>query len=203
MTKKQLENFTKEFAEVKSLIVKQKTLKREINMTNRRLNTNLKKFGFLSKIIEIGINDDELEENLKIYFKDIGFKQVNKVGKHLGKEDLRIIQPDKIIIVEVTGIKKLNPTDDKTRQITKHLAVRKSNRENVFGLFVLHSENLKPIEERQKNPFTKEQIEYANAGEYGLVTTTELLYAFKLIKTNQLTFKEFENKICSYGHITF
>ena len=203
MTETQLKNFTKNFPEVKSLIAKQKSLKREINKTNKRLNTHFKKFDFLSKIIEIGVNDDELEENLKIYFKNIGFKHVNKVGKHLGKEDLRIIQPDKTIIVEATGIKKLNPTDDKTRQITKHLAVRKSNGENVFGLFVLHSENLKPIVERQKKPFTKDQIEYANADKYGLVTTIDLLFAFKLIKTNELTFKEFENKICSYGHITF
>ena len=203
MTEKQLKCFTRDFPEVKELIAVQKSLKKEINKANKRLNTNFKKFNFLSKIVEIGINDDELEENLKMYFKNIGFEQVNKVGKHLGEEDLRIIQPDKTIIVETTGIKKLNPTDDKTRQITKHLAVRKSMGENVFGLFVLHSENLKPIKERQKIPFTKKQIEYANADKYGLVTTIDLLFAFKLIKTNKLTFKEFENKICSQGHITF
>jgi hypothetical protein len=198
-----IKEHTKCFPEVDNLLKQRKKLKNKLNKISRKLKSLENKYKFLQTIIGIDVSDDILENSLKLYFKEVGFQKVEKVGKQFRKEDLRIIQSDRTLLIETTGIDKANPKDNKTRQITKHIGIRKKNGENVFGLFVLHYEKQKNVNNRIKNPFTKDQIKYANADNYGLVTTIELFKAFKLLKNKTLSFEEFNKKIHSSGYITF
>lgn len=203
MDKGELRHIIKDFNDVSGLLSKLRTLKSEIKGISRKLKSTFKKYEFIRYILELGANDDLLEENLKQLFKEIGFVKVNKVGKQLHKEDVRIILEDKIIIIEATGSKKLHATDDKTRQITKHLDIGRSEDENIFGVFIFNSDNQKNYKERNKVPFTDNQIKYAEAGKYGLLSTLDLIKGFTLVKTNRLTLTEFQEKLCSYGLIRF
>jgi hypothetical protein len=203
MNKKDYLDFTKDFPEISDLVEKRKVLKINQNKISRKLKTLFHEYIFLPIMISKGVKDDKLEEYVKIYFKKIDFKNVQKVGKQLKKEDLRIIQKDKIIIAEITGTNKRTSKDSKTSQILKHLNVRRNDGENAFGIFIVNHDNEKPILERNNKPFTDDQIKYAEAGRYGLITTLELINAFKMHKLDQLSLTEFESKLCSFGHINF
>ncbi len=203
MNEKEYHNLTKDFPDISELLDERKSLKNDLNKINRKLKTLSDKYEFLRGIIHPKISNDELEQYIKMYFKDIGFEKVRKVGKQLKKDDIRIFLPDKIIIIEVTGTKKKHPTDNKTRQITKHLEVRRHKKENAFGVFIINHDNNKSYKEKDYVPFTLDQIGYADAGKYSLVTTMELVKGFIKVKMNELTLDEFENKLCSFGLVEF
>lgn len=202
MNKEEYFKITRLFKEVDNLVLQKQKLRRQINSVSRKLKGLRKKYSFLSIIINRGVTGELLEENIKRYFKELGFATVNKVGKHLKKEDIRIIKDDKIIIIEVTGSSKKIQKDDKTRQITKHLSVRKHNNENAFAVFVVNHDNKNSFKYR-KEAFNKEQINYAVAGGYSLVSTIELVRGFIKVKTNKMSLMEFEQKLCSFGEVKF
>lgn len=203
MNKNDYLDLTKEFPEISDLIEKRKVLRNNQNKVSRKLRTLFNEYIFLPAMISEGVKDDVLEEYVKAYFKKIGFKNVQKVGKQLQKEDLRIVQKDKIIIAEITGTNKRTSKDSKTSQILKHLNVRRKAGENAYAVFIVNHDNEKPISERNNKPFSDDQIKYAEAGGYGLITTLDLIDAFKKYKLNQLSMTEFESKLCSFGHIMF
>lgn len=194
---------TKEFSEFEVLLNKQKTLKKEINKTNRKLKTLSQKYSFLSNIVDVNMGDDILEQYLKKYFKEIGFKDVRKIGKKGGKEDLQIHFENELIIMEVTGIKGTHTTDRKTRQITKHLEEKRISNENVYGLFIVNHDKETYFKNRNENPFSKEQIKYAVIAKYSLVTTIELVKGFIKVKMGELTINEFKEKLCYFGMVQF
>ncbi|TAI47837.1 hypothetical protein [Flagellimonas allohymeniacidonis] len=203
MTKEEYFELTKKIPEIENLLKERIELKSKINKVNRRLISLSKKYKFLGMVVYPQANDDLLEENVKLLFKEIGFEKVHKVGKQLKREDLRIILSDKIILVEVTGTVNQNSSDDKTRQMTKHVDVEKSKGKNCQGMFVVNHENNKHFKEKTKTPFTKNQIKYAKAGKYTLMTTQSLVNAFMLVKTKKLSLSDFEKRICEYGVVEF
>ncbi|SFZ95205.1 hypothetical protein SAMN05428642_1151 [Flaviramulus basaltis] len=194
---------TKDIPEISDLLNKRNQLKTDLNKVSRKLKTISKKYEFLKKVVELNSNDDVLEENVKLLFKEIGIKKTHKVGKAKRKEDLRIILEDKILLIEVTGTKNVNSKDDKTRQMTKHVDVEKSKGFNVQGMFIVNHENNKYFKDKTKTPFTKDQIKYSKAGKYTLMTTQSLVNAFMLVKTDQLSLSDFEKRICEYGVVEF
>jgi hypothetical protein len=203
MTEKEYFEFTKSIPKVSGLLRKRNDLKVQLNKVSRKLTTLSKKYCFLRVIVYPNVKDDLLEENVKLLFKEIGIEKVHKVGKSKRKEDLRIILSDRIILVEVTGTVNQNSSDDKTRQVTKHIDVEKSKGNNVYGLFIVNHENKKTFKEKTKTPFTKDQIKYAKAGKYTLMTTQSLVNAFMLVKTDQLSLSDFNKRICEYGVVEF
>ena len=81
--------------------------------------------------------------------------------------------------------------------------IRKSAGENAYAIFIVNHDNEKPISERNNKPFSDDQIKYAETGSYGLITTLDLINAFKMCKLDLLSLAEFESKLCSFGHIKF
>lgn len=152
MKKTDYYQITKEFREFEILLIKQKTLKKEINKTNRRLNTLSQKYSFLSNIVAVNMGDDILDQYLKKYFKEIGFNDVRKVGKNNGKDDLQIYLENELIIMEATGIKGTHTSDAKTRQITKHLDEKRINNENVYAVFIVNHDKHNYYKDRNENP---------------------------------------------------
>ncbi len=205
MDNKELLDISKNFPEINTLIVKVNSIKKELNKTTRQLNTLKKKYSFLKTLVDIGTNDDKLEESLKQYFKELGYKDVRKVGKKYQKEDLLIWKDNKLIIFEIKGIVRPTPKENYCGQIAKYLNLRRNEHKDkeVFGLFVVNHDNGKHFSIRNKTPFDKDKIKYANAGKYGLTTTLDLFIAFCQIKAGKLKINEFEKRICSWGLIKF
>lgn len=203
MTEREYFELTKSIPNVYELLEQRKDLKVKLNRISRKLNTLSKKYEFLKVIVSPQINDDLLEENVKQLFKEIGIERAHKVGKSKRKEDLRIILSEKIILAEVTGTVNQISKVSKTRQMTPHVDVEKSKGKNAHGLFIVNHENDKHFKEKIKTPFTKDQIKYAKAGKYGLMTTQSLVNAFMLVKTDQLSLSDFEKKLCEYGVVEF
>ena len=203
MEEKDYYKLTENIPEIKVLLNQEKELKKELNRVNRRLKTYSNKYKFLKIIISENVANDLLEEYVKLFFKEIGFEKVHKVGKQLRKEDLRIIKTDKIIIAEVTGSNKRTVRDSKTMQITKHLSVRKSKKENAYALFIINHSNNVNYKKRNEHPFTENQIQYAETGKYSLVTTTELVKGFMKVKLGKMNLLEFEEKLCEFGLVKF
>lgn len=194
---------TKSIPEVSDLLEQRNELKIQLNRVSRKLTSLSKKYEFLKVIVSPKVSDDLLEENVKHLFKEIGIERTHKVGKSKRKEDLRIILSDKIILSEVTGTINQISTVSKTRQMTPHVDVEKSKGENAHGLFIVNHENDKHFKEKIKTPFTKDQIKYAKAGKYTLMTTQSLVNGFIMVKTDQLSLSDFEKRICEYGVVEF
>lgn len=203
MTEKDYYNLTKEFIDISVLLKEQKTIKTKLNRVLRKLNTLDSKYSFIKEIIGVNVDGEKLENSIKKYFKEIGFKDVRKVGNSFGKDDIQIYLDNELIISEATGIKGIHTKDSKTRQITKHLELKRNNGEKVFGIFIVNHDKETYYTERNTNPFSKDQINYAIVGKYSLVTTLELLRGFIKVKTNELTLEQYKVKLCSFGMVEF
>ena len=203
MNKKTFNNLTQSFEGFKPLLNEQKELKRLLSKNKRRLITLEKKYVFLKNLVGIDVKDDLLVSSIFNFFKDLGFNEIKNVDKRYRKEDLRIIFDKKLFLLEITGSEKANAKDNKTRQLTKHLEKERLNNQNVFGLTIFNHDNKKDYLEREINCFSKDQITYAKDGKYGLITTVELLNAFKKIKEGKLSIEDFKKEILKFGEVKF
>lgn len=199
-----IQNLTSILPEIKTLIDRKNSLKKESNYITRRLKTLTKKYEFLNQIVGKNIKDNVLERALTDFFRQIGYTNVKKVGIN-GKEDIQIIieESETLILVEVTGTKKKTTNDDKTRQVTKHFADNRNKHKKVRGLFIVNHDFEKIYSERIIHPFSEDQIKYAKDGDYSLVTTFQLLVGFIILKTKQLSLTDFTEKITKNGEIIF
>ena len=202
---KEFLKLTRHFPDVTDAIGRANSAKRDLNRATRRVRSLKTKYQFLQDLVGIKSHADTLDSALKSFFKELGYTDVRKVGKKYQREDLQIWTDNKLIVIEAKGITRPTPSDPECGQIAKYMRLRgkKITDKTVFGLFVVNHDNDKHPCRRNPTPFDKNKIEYAEASEYGLTTTIELLKAFIQIKTGRLTVGEFENKICSTGLISF
>lgn len=202
---KEFLKLTKIFPDVAEAIERVNSAKKDLNRTTRKVRTLKTKYQFLQDLVDIKTHDDLLDNALKKFFKELGYKDVRKVGKRYKREDVQIWTDNKLIVIEAKGITRSTPKDHECEQIAKYMRLRKMKiaDRQVFGLFVVNHDNQKHHAKRNPTPFDQQKVEYAEAGEYGLTTTIELLKAFCQIKTERLTIEEFENKICTKGLIRF
>ncbi len=205
MDDKEFLKITKSFPDVSDEVERVNSIKKELRLATRRVRTLKNKYGFLQELVDIKTHDDRLDSSLKSFFNDLGYTDVRKVGKKFKREDLQVWTGSKLLVIEAKGITRPTPKDHECEQVAKYMRLRrlKIKDKDIFGLFVVNHDNQKYFTKRNPTPFDKQKVEYAEAGEYGLTTTVDLLTAFFLIKTGKLTFEEFENKICSTGLIKF
>ena len=202
---KEFLTITKIFPDIAEAIERVISAKKDLNRKARKVRTLKTKYHFLQDLVDIKTHDNLLDNALKKFFKELGYKDVRKVGKKYKREDLQIWTGNKLIVIEAKGITRLTPKEHECEQIAKYIRLRKMklNNKQVFGFFVVNHDNQNHYSRRNPTPFDKQKVEYAEAGEYGLTTTIELLKAFCQIKTKRLTIEEFENKICTKGLIRF
>lgn len=196
---------TSGFEDVRKSIDDYKEAKRKELKARRKLKTLETKYSFLARLTEINGQGSKLEEEVRLYFKALGFKKVEKVGTKYKEEDLRIFINDKLILVEVTGNNKSQTDEDKGHAITKHISIKQSQYPDlqVLGLFVFNHDNTRPFNRRSSKPFSNKLINIALHNKYSLISTVELLKAFIKIKKNELTLDDFTNKLCNLGEVKY
>lgn len=204
---KQLHQVTKGFNEVKQLLIERNAVKKQLRTIDRKLKTIETKYSFLNDITSIDGKDTVIVIAAKRLFKSAGFTDVRHLQNLRPKrEDLQIWCNDCIIIAECKGSKHSVPSDNEVGQVLKYINFRKNNLKSklpVFGLTIINHDNSKTIDKRNKKPIDKNKDEYAKAGQYGIVTTIELVKGFVLLKNNDITFEQFKNTIKQFGLITF
>jgi len=204
---KLLRQITKDFNEVKILISEHKSISKQLRKVDRKLQTIESKYKFLTDIVSVDGKDAIIEKSAKLLFKSAGFKQVRHlVNVRPKREDLQIWCDDCLILVECKGTYRSVPDDKELSQIKKYIDHRSNiikSKIPVFGLTVINHDNSKLYQKRNKNPFDKSKQEYAIASQYGIVTTTELLEGFVLLKNNIITFDTFKQKLKQFGVINF
>jgi hypothetical protein len=204
MNKKNLLEITSNFPDVKEHLYKENSLKKELKKEQRRLKTLITKYLFLIDLVGIGSNDDKLDNAIKKFFKEIGFKDVRKISKKFGAEDLQLWFDDKLLLIEATGFKSQNAEENKGMQVKKWIPIRQDENpdKSVFGLLIVNHNN-KIKYDKRKIPFNARYIKIAESNKIGIITTTELLKSFSLLKNNILSLNQFKDKICLHGMIEF
>ena len=195
---------TSDFQEIKGLIESKKILKNKMSHITRRLKTLELKYDFLEVVVGVKVNGEKLERAITTLFREIGFENVKKIGNKR-KEDIRIYfeESDTLLLIEVTGTKNTHANDDKTRQITKHISDNKNNFKNVVGLFIMNNDFEKDVAKRVQNPFSSDQIRYAENDNYSLITSYNFIYGFCQVKNGKISLKDFENELLKTGEIKF
>ena len=201
MTESELKNITSKFYEIKPIIKEREAILKSLNKTRRKLKTKLTKYSFLSQMVGIESNGEKLVDSVMVFLKELNIGRVENVDKKYLDEDIRLWVEDLLLIFEITGIDTPNPKDDKAHQISKHIPIRKEQfpDKKVFGVFVVNHDNKKSFLNRNKRPFSDRLIRIAKGHKYTLMTTIDLLNAFRLIKTDKMKPAELIEKLCSTG----
>lgn len=207
MPDKSVRQLTSRFRETKELIAEHNILKRQLKKIDRKLLTLENKYKFLSDIVSIGGHDTVIELATKKLLKSAGFREV----KHLKnvrpkREDLQVWCEDCLILIECKGTYKTVPPDHEVGQIKKYIDHRKNIVRStlpVYGLTVINHDFNKPHDKRNTNPFGKYKNEYALGSSYGMITTSELLNGFILLKNGDIDFETFKRFLLKTGEIKF
>jgi hypothetical protein len=201
MNDNELNKITSKFNDVKSLIEEQHIVLKKLNKLRKRLKTKKTHYEFIKTIIDIDSAGDDLVNACVILFKDLGFDEVENVDRKYSEEDIRLFHKDRLIIMEVTGDANANPKQAKVHQISQHIPIRQKQHQDkeLFGLFIINHDNKKHYKKRSKNPFNEKLIEIAKSHNYTLMTTADLLNAYKMIKMEKLKPEELIEKLCSTG----
>jgi len=202
MTDKEYLKLTSGFCDIKQLILREQELKKEYNKARKKLKTKELRYSFLKDIVGIDINADDLVIAVVKLFKAFEFDKVENLEK-LKNEDLRIWFENKLILVEITGVKKIALDDDKSHSISKHININKELNKNhdVTGLTIVNHDNKKHFTQRNKSPFRPLLDDIGKANKYSLITTDILLKLFIEYKQNLLTKQDIINILTSGGVI--
>ena len=201
MTDNELNKITCKFSDVKPLIDQINLVLIELNRLRKRLKTKRSKYKFINDLIDINSAGNTLVNACVDLFKELGIGTVENIDKKYYEEDIRIWHGDKLIIVEVTGIDTPNPKFTKAHQISLHIRLRQEQykEKEIFGLFIVNHDNKKYYKQRNNKPFNNKIIDIAKSHKYTLMTTTDLLNAYKMIKMEKLKPEEFIEKLCLLG----
>jgi hypothetical protein len=193
---------TSRFKDVSELLIEIKKAKAVQNKLRRRLKTKILKYLFLKDIVDINCSAERLTKAVKKYLKEIGLEKVI-LKENSGEEDLQIWFEDRVILVEVTGTKSGTHKDSKTIQISKHIPVKRELYPDlkVSGLFISNHNFDKPFNQRNENPFSSEQINFARTGSYTLATTIDLLALYGDYRRGKITTQEIINRFCNFGKL--
>lgn len=196
------ENVIKDLEDVKALLNQHRKVKKDLLKVGRRIKTLQKRYSFLDRLISINGCGTSLEEDLRLYFKELSIK-VEKVGVKYKEEDLRVWYREKLLLIEITGDAKLQPEHTKALQVIKHIPKTQEKYPDllVVGVFVFNHDNTRPFTVRGKKPFDRTLIEIAKSHKCSLITTANMIEAFILIKKNELSVNDFMNKLCTGGEI--
>lgn len=204
---KQQHHLTHGFNDLQQLIDNHNAIKKKLRANGRRLKTLEIKYSFLNDITSVGGHDTLIETATKRLFKEAGFVDVRHLQNAKPKrEDLQIWCKDSLILVECKGTYRQIPDDKELGQVKKYIDHRTNiikSKLPVFGLTVINHDNRKQASKRNKRPIDKCKEDYAKAGQYGILTTIELVKGFVLLKNSKITFQQFKDTIKQCGLITF
>lgn len=149
---------------------------------------------------------DRLVSAVCQFFKWLGYENVHEMDgeEEINREDLQIVEDNVLFIIEVKGIGGTS-TDAECSQIAKHRRRReKENRDkDIIPIYIVnHQRYMNPFS-RQNPPFSKNQIDYAEQDERGLLTTWQLYQQYKNIEKSIFTKDEVKDTLKVLGLIPF
>jgi len=175
----------------------------KIDLLNSRIDEVNKKYKFLHDLLTA--TGEELVEAVCKYFEWLGFTDVKAIDgcEDVLREDIQIIEDDKLYIVEVKGISGTS-TDSECSQVAKHRRRREKEHldKTIIPIYVVNHQRYVNPSLRKKPPFSKDQIDYAINDERGLLTTWQLYKQYKLIESKIFTKEETRAALEEYGIIS-
>lgn len=192
-----------EFNEIISLLKQQK---RDIAATKRRLKRLTKKFIFIERIFEVGSQDTYLEKQITELLKAIGYENVKHITYPKDMPDIEIMLSNRLTCIEVKSSKKPHEQENEILQVHKYKVRRQDDLPNlkVAGILIFNNDNknLNP-KLRDKRPFDDKRERDAILNGYSLISTTELINGFILLKKKEVSFEEFDKIIHKTGIVKF
>lgn len=183
----------------------QKEFEKILEEIESKIQLNQKHYGFLHELItETGDNlVDAVEKILhNMEFPDI--KNVDKENSTIKEEDLQVILPDGLLVIEIKGLGGM-PKDIDCNQISK-IKYRRAKERNAFDVSALtiinHQRYIPPLS-RTNPPFTEQQINDAENDERGLITTWQLFNLFYEIKAGLISKEDARKALLMYGLVKF
>lgn len=180
-----------------------KEYEKRLNEIDILIDETKRRYNFLTNTLLSQGYDDFLVENIFETLKYIGYKNIIKVDEQIQgnrQEDLRILDDNRVTIVEIKGHNG-NPTEDDCQAVLKYMnrAMKKEKRTDIHGVLIVnHNKILPPL--KRKNPaFTKQQIEDSKRDEYTLISTWELYKSVRLFQEGLLSFEEIDKEIHTSG----
>ena len=144
-------------------------------------------------------------EAVKEYLEWLGYKDVKLIDgiEDVLREDIQVYDGEDLLIVEVKGIGGTS-TDAECSQVAKHRRRReKENRDkNVIPIYIVNHQRYINPKSRENPPFSRDQIDYAENDERGLLTTWQLYQQYKLIEEGIFTKEETRLSMKKTGLIT-
>lgn len=199
----------KEFchSEIFEIEAKRKALQEEyeskIDLLNQEIDAVNQKYKFLHDLLTA--TGEELVQAVCKYFEWLGFKDVQSIdgSEDILREDIQILEDDKIYIVEVKGISGTS-TDSECSQVAKHR--RRREKENpdktIIPIYIVNHQRYINPSLRQNPPFSSDQVDYAKNDERGLLTTWQLYKQYKLIENKIFTKEETREALKDCGIIS-
>lgn len=124
---------------------------------------------------------DELEEQVKILFKELGFEIVEAENN---RDDLILKYNDQVAVVEIKGIGK-SAAERHAAQLEKWSAnYIEKNGIIPKGFLIVNSFKDLPLDNRVEDTFPHQMIKYSTQREHCLITTIQLLNLFYKINEN-------------------
>lgn len=119
------------------------------------------------------------------------------------REDIQILEDDKLFIIEVKGIGGTS-TDSECSQVAKHRRRREKEHcdKEILPIYIVNHQRYIRPSLRQNPPFSKDQIDYAENDERGLLTTWQLYNQYKLIQNGIFTKEETRESLDKCGLIS-
>lgn len=203
-----LKSFTKDFEEVRPALIAHKEAHKKLRSIERRLDTFDAKYNFILDVIGVDSSGNQLVEGVKKLFKAAGFKKVVHFKSPRIKpqrEDLQLWSDKELFIIEVKGIKNINPANSDLMQVLPYLAAQKIRMpdKDIYGLSIINHDNKNHVLNR---PLTfKDEIKEQDAKnlKFGFISTKDLVRGFWFLKTGQIDFEKFINSLKKYGLITY
>jgi hypothetical protein len=194
-----------EIPEIKSIIFDIKHLKKRLKKNRRRLVT----FSDFIKGIIMPKNEQIQINSIIKYLKLIGFKNVydvhKKTNEHREKEqDIEIKEREFIVLIEVKDTKNNNAANKECSQILSYIGRKKTKNKyvKIYGVTILnHNNKESDINKRNKNPFSKTQINDAKINKYGLLNTVDIINSLIEFKKGNLSESEIKDEFKKEGLI--
>lgn len=206
--KKFFNSITKDFLDVKPLLVEHKQAQKSMRKADRKLKTVIAKYSFMQDVVGINSNDTLLSNAIKLLLKSAGFEKVEhfeSIRIRPKREDLRAWDGDDVFIIEVKGLNKVNPAYNDLIQVFKYFKENQKRLidKKVYGLSIINHNNEVHVSKRKQTFKDAEREKDISHAEVGFMSTYDLLIAFWRLKTGKMTFGDFKNSFKKIGLITY
>lgn len=189
--------------DVKSLLDTRRLIKNQLDKNRRKLRTKLTEYSFIDEFISVNVTSSSLEKNIKKYFNEIGFENVQHLtyeNKETKEEDIRLFYKDILIIIEVSASTGCDAPNSKLGQVLRRLPKRKLQfpTYKVFGSVIINHDVKNKYSSRCENPFKKMKDDAIASG-VSLISIKDLVNIFIDIKNKKRTPAELIDLMCTAG----